>query len=425
MSDNAFAPIDDEWSGRLDRLSRFLPLPLLAASVVLAAFVVEAGFTGGWPRYRTGLAVAAVAAVWTVAVTMQPSRGARFDTLAFVVHTALAATLVELNPFYGVFAFTGYFASDRLPRPRSRIFVVVTAFVMAGSQIAGFPTKVNALIGYLLVGVVNAALALSFTRITDKVLEQNVERGQVIAELAETNHRLEQALAENAGLHAQLLAQAREAGVLDERQRLAGEIHDTLAQGLIGIVTQLEAAEQARNVPAEWGRHLDQARELARSGVMAARRSVRAMRPEQLENTPLVEAIEGLARSWRQTSGIPVRIETTGCPQAAPEEIEAALFRVAQEALTNVAKHANASMVGLTLTYLDDVLLLDVRDDGSGFDPGQGRVLRKSGGTTLRSGGFGLSGMRERLGRVGGTLEVESVPGEGTAVNATVPLDVR
>ena len=114
----------------------------------------------------------------------------------------------------------------------------------------------------------------------------------MIAELAEANRRLELALSENAGLHAQLLAQAREAGVLDERQRLAGEIHDTLAQGLVGIVTQLEAAEQARNHPAEWSHHLHQARELARSGVMAARRSVRALRPEQLENTPLVTAIE-------------------------------------------------------------------------------------------------------------------------------------
>jgi signal transduction histidine kinase len=89
------------------------------------------------------------------------------------------------------------------------------------------------------------------------------------------------------------------------------------------------------------------------------------------------------------------------------------VFRVAQEALTNVAKHANASMVGLTLTYLDDVLLLDVRDDGGGFDP------------AVRSEGYGLGGMRKRLSRVGGRLEVESVPGEGTAVNASVPIGRR
>ena len=411
MSSATIAPVDEVWQGRLDRLARIMPLPLLAVATVLAAILVDSGFTGGWPRFRIGLVVAAAAAVWTAAVTSRPSRGLRLDTIGYLVHTGLAAVLVWVNPFFGVFAFTGYFVADRLPRPWAQIGVVVTAFIMAGSQIGGFPTlEVGIIAGYLLIAVVNAALALSFVGITDRVLEQNAERGRVIAELGETNRRLEQAMAENAGLHAQLLAQAREAGVLDERQRLAGEIHDTLAQGLVGIITQLEAAEQARNVPTEWSRHLDQARDLARAGVMAARRSVRAMRPEQLENAGLGMALEELARSWRQTSGIPVRTETTGCAQAAPEEVETALFRVAQEALNNVAKHANASMVGLTLTYLDDVLLLDVRDDGSGFD------------TAIRPGGYGLDGMRERLRRVGGRLEVESVPGEGTAVNAAVPI---
>ena len=419
MSGPASVPIDEVWQSRLDRLARVMPLPLLAVSTVLAALLVDTGFPGGWARFRIGLLVAVLAAGWTAAVTSRRSHGARLDTVGFVVHTGLALALVQLNPFYGLFAFTGYFAADRLPRPGSHVGVIVTAFIVAGSQIGGFPTEVGSLIGYLLIGTVNAVLALSFTRITDKVLAQNAERGRVIAELAETNRRLELALAENAGLHAQLLAQAREAGVLDERQRLAGEIHDTLAQGLVGIVTQLEAAEQAKDVPAEWGRHLDQARELARSGVMAARRSVRALRPEQLENAHLVEAIEELGRSWRRTSGIPVRTETTGCPQTVSEEVEAALFRVAQEALTNVAKHASASMVGLTLTYLDDVLLLDVRDDGSGFDPAG------PAGSAVRSGSYGLAGMRERLRRVGGRLEVESVPGEGTTVNASIPIGAR
>jgi signal transduction histidine kinase len=89
--------------------------------------------------------------------------------------------------------------------------------------------------------------------------------------------------------------------------------------------------------------------------------------------------------------------------------VEVALFRVAQEALNNVAKHAKASRVGLTLSYMDDVVLLDVRDDGIGFEPG------------VTGGGFGLSSMRQRLLRVAGSLAIESSPGEGTAVNASVP----
>jgi signal transduction histidine kinase len=419
MSGATVPPVDELWQSRLDRFSRIMPLPLLAVGLVLSALLVGTGFTGGWPRFEIGLGVAGAALIWTLTVTGRPSRGTLVDAIGFAVHSALAAVLVWVNPFFGLFAFSGYFFADRLPRPWSQAGVVLTAAIMAGSQMAGYPTTLDPWLigGYLLIASVNAVLALSFVGITDKVLEQNAERGLVIAELAETNRRLEQALAENAGLHAQLLSQAREAGVLDERQRLAGEIHDTLAQGLVGIVTQLEAAEQARNQPAEWSHHLHQARELARSGVMAARRSVRALRPEQLENTTLVQAIDELARSWRQTSGVAVRTETTGCPQDVPADVEAALFRVAQEALTNVAKHANASMVGLTLTYLDDVLLLDVRDDGAGFDAETD--------TAVGSGSYGLAGMRERLSRVGGRLEVESVPGEGTTVNASVPTGVR
>jgi signal transduction histidine kinase len=414
MSGLPATALDELWLNRLDRLTRILPFPLLAVSTGMAALLVHIGYDGGWPRFRIGLALAVAAALWSALVTGRPPRGRFGAEIGFAVHSVLAAALVWTNPFYGLFAFTGYLIGDRLARPGAHVAVVLTAFIMAGSQMGGFPgpglLEVSC---YLLIAVVNAVLAVAFTEITDRVLQQNAERGRVIAELAETNRRLELALSENAGLHAQLLAQAREAGVLDERQRLAGEIHDTLAQSLVGIVTQLEATEQARNDPGEWGRHLDQARELARSGLMAARRSVRALRPEQLVDTGLAEAIEELARSWRRSSGVLVRTETTGCPQPAPEEVEHALFRVAQEALTNVANHAEASRVGLTLTYLDDVLLLDVRDDGSGFD------------TEPRTGGYGLNGMRERLRRIGGRLEVESVPGEGTTVNASVPIGDR
>jgi signal transduction histidine kinase len=129
-----------------------------------------------------------------------------------------------------------------------------------------------------------------------------------------------------------------------------------------------------------------------------------------LEQANLIDAIGELAGTWMRTSGIPVQTEITGRPLAAPAEVEAAVFRVAQEALTNVGKHADATLVGLTLSYLDDVLLLDVRNDGGGFD------------LTVRPPGYGLAGMRDRLARVGGTLEVESAPGEGTAVNAAVPI---
>jgi signal transduction histidine kinase len=400
----------EPWQGRLDQLSRLVPLPLLAVSTVMAALLAKSGY-GSPRRFELALALAVLAALWTAAFTARPARGPVRDVVAFVGHTALAAVLVGLNPFFGFFAFTGYLLADRLPRPASRLGLLATATVITASQLAGYPRlELGSIIGYVIVTSVNASLALAFSGITDRVLEQNRERGVAIAELGEANRKLELALAENAGLHAQLLAQAREAGILDERQRLAGEIHDTLAQGLIGIITQLEAAEQARERPSEWGRHLGQARELARSSLAAARRSMRALRPEQLERATLVDALEELARSWTRSSGVAVQTETTGCPHPAPRDVEAALFRVAQEALANVGKHAGASVVGLTLSYLDGVLLLDVRDDGTGFDPDAG------------SAGFGLTGMRDRLARIGGRLELETAPGEGTALNAAVPI---
>ena len=243
-----------------------------------------------------------------------------------------------------------------------------------------------------------------------RVMEEQERRKQMVTDL-------ETALKENAGLHAQLVAQAREAGVLDERQRLAGEIHDTLAQGLTGIITQLEAAEQLRNDPGESRRHVEQARKLARESLTEARRSVQALRPGQLENSRLPEALAQLAKEWSHTTGVPVRIEATGDAVPLTPEIEVTLFRVAQEALTNVAKHANATRVGLTVTYLDDMVRLDVRDDGVGFN----LDVQSTADPGANGHGYGLSAMRQRLQRVGGSLEIESGPGGGTAISAGVP----
>lgn len=220
------------------------------------------------------------------------------------------------------------------------------------------------------------------------------------------NVRLEAALAENASLHAQLVARAREAGILDERQRLAGEIHDTLAQGLTGIVTQLEAADGS-----DRDRRLAHVRELARDSLVEARRAVQALRPEPLDAAQLPEALSELARRVSETSGVAVRVETTGETRPLLPELEVTLYRVAQEALANAEKHAKATRIGLTLSYSDDLVLLDVVDDGVGFRPGD-----RGDGT-----GFGLEAMRRRVQRVAGTLTVESTPGDGTAVSAQVP----
>ena len=124
-----------------------------------------------------------------------------------------------------------------------------------------------------------------------------------------------------------------------------------------------------------------------------------------------------VAREWSELNGVPVEVATTGDVQPLHPEVEVALLRTAQEALANVAKHANASHAWLTLSYMGDVVTLDVRDDGIGFT-----VPAKP--EDERGGGFGLSAMRQRVNRVAGTLAIESEPGGGTAVSARVPAVV-
>jgi len=436
----AAVAVHDPWQTRLDRMRRLLPLPLLLLSAAAARAVP--GGEHPWARRELEVLFAVAAALlWAPAVLrpqgphgQQGPYGGRRRAAVFWTHTALAGALVWVNTGYGLFAYTGFLHAYGLgPRARTAGFAA-TGLIVSASLSGGYPTgDPGRAAGYLLVAGVLLALVLNSASITNRAVEQNRERGRMIDELAEATRRLEASTAENAELHARLLAQAREAGVVEERRRLAGEIHDTLAQDLTGIVSQLEAAEHIRHRPEESARHLARARALARAGLTEARRSVRALRPEQLEGAALPEAVTDLARDWSRHSSVAADVDTVGTPVRAPADVEAAVFRVAQEALSNVAKHARATAVRLTLTYLDGTLLLDVVDDGDGFTPrtpsgGEpgGPPGRPPGGTGGDSGdgghGFGLVGMRERLARVRGTLTVDSAPGAGTTLNASVPL---
>jgi signal transduction histidine kinase len=234
--------------------------------------------------------------------------------------------------------------------------------------------------------------------------------GEKIAALSEQRARwlreLEAAQKENAALHGQLVVQAREAGIVEERQRMAREIHDTIAQGLIGVITQLEAA---RNNPGDTTQRLDNATKLARESLGEARRSVQALLPVQLEGRTLLDAIGHVADKWSLLNEVPTAVTTTGDAIALRPEVEVTILRVAQEALANVAKHARASRVGVTLSYMGDLVTIDVRDNGIGFVPNS------------PVNGFGLTSMRQRVEALAGHLEVESIPGEGTAISASIP----
>jgi len=397
---------------------RLLPFVALVVCVVLVAIADLPGPTAPLP---VTLAVVAVTAGWIYWLGIRHPQWEHRDRLMavfFVGLLFLIGVLILCNSLFGFFAWTGYIFVLYALRGRWRLLGAGgISVLLAVSQMGGFYnliTDPGTLPAFAVIVVINAGIGTAMTSLAIRTNDEASRRQRMLAELAEANAKLEAALAENAGLHAQLLTQAREAGVLDERQRMAGEIHDVLAQGLTGIVTQLEAADAADDRPIDRHRHLDQARRLARDSLAEARRSVQALGPQPLVAAALPEALAEVVDGWSTINGVAAELITTGTAQPLLPEIEATLLRTAQEALANVAKHADASRVALTLSYMEDLVSLDVRDDGAGFDPAAPRADRYEGG-------FGLAAMRERVLRIAGTLEVESEPGGGTAISACVP----
>jgi signal transduction histidine kinase len=253
-----------------------------------------------------------------------------------------------------------------------------------------------------------------FTRYADQEQSRVTAQAEAIAELERTNAALQQALEENAALHVQLLLQAREAGVADERRRLAAEIHDTLAQGLTGIIAQLQVVTATPD-PATARTHVERAAALARRSLGEARRSVHNLAPVALDADGLPEALRKTVAEWGERTGTRADFTVTGTAEQLHDEVSATLLRIAEEALANTARHARAGRVGVTLSFMGDEVSLDVRDDGTGFDPAA--VPART-----RAGGFGLAGMRVRAERIAGFVVVESEPGQGTAVSVRVPF---
>ena len=403
----------DSLEKRLEFLGRTAPFGLLVISVSLALLS-----GGGWGSAGITLGLAAAAAVWVGWwVSLHPAWAQRQALMRFyyVGFFAFAAVLIVRSPWFAFFAFTGVLHGLQLFRGFWRYAgIAASSVLIAISQTGGVhrPTP-SGVLTVLVVALFDCALYLGIGLIGQKSEDLNQRRKQVIGELGEANRRLEEALEEKAGLQAQLLKQAREAGISAERQRLAREIHDTLAQGLTGIITQLQAAQQAAGTQRESQRHIDTAARLARDSLAEARRSVSALRPQLLEDARLPDALAEAAGRWSAIHDVRTEMTTTGEPRPLHPEIEATLLRTAQEALANVGKHADASRVAVTLSYMGDVVTLDVRDDGRGF--------ALAGATPAGHDGFGLTGMRQRLGNVAGTLAIESEPDGGTAISASVP----
>ncbi|MCF3106250.1 sensor histidine kinase [Streptomyces roseoverticillatus] len=217
----------------------------------------------------------------------------------------------------------------------------------------------------------------------------------------------------------ELAATERREGALAERQRLSMEIHDTLAQGLSSQRMLLQAADRTWDADPEAARrHTRTAADIAARGLAETRRFVNDLAAPQFDGgARLEDALRALAASeTAEGAGAPVLFHLDGAPVALPDGVRAALLRIAQGTLANVREHAGAATAALTLSYLGDQVVLDVADDGRGFAPGA--PPSPAGGR-----GHGLPAMRARVRQLGGTLTIESAPGEGTVVSVCIPLE--
>lgn len=329
----------------------------------------------------------------------------RQDPLRAAIHfagrTLLAFALTWINPFFAFFAWVGYLDMGNVKYRSVRYAgIVVLAVTLAGSQSGGLPpaSGIQWLVLVILF-LINIGLATLVGHFQHQSVRREEEQTAMIAELERTAR-------EKAALQDTIVSQARRAGVQDERARLAREIHDTIAQSLAAVLAQLQAAEHEDNPRAR----LDRATALVRSALGEARRSVLDLTPAPLDCTSLADAVAVLVQQWEQDHKIQPDLVITGEVRPLHPEIESTVLRIAQETLANVSKHAAANRVGVTLTYDDDQIALDVRDDGTGFIP-----------TATSPTSFGLQGMQQRAHRLAGTLNIETKVGSGTAVSLHLP----
>jgi signal transduction histidine kinase len=321
------------------------------------------------------------------------------DLLFFSVQCALVFGIGQVLGVVGNFLIglpLAVFAVERLkPWPRLLVYVALATAVVLPIGLRFEPwtsTPVNGL---------SAIAAILFVAVFADMRRREQR----------TRERAEQLMAELEKANVQLAAyatQAEELAMTQERNRLAREFHDNLGHVLTIVNVQIEAARVV--MESDPDRALDamnKAQELTQKGLARVRESVAALRESPVSNRPLGEAIASLVKET-QSSGIVTEFTVSGEPQALQKNVALALYRAAQEGLTNVCRHARASRVDVLLAYQPDTVRLEVRDNGVG--------------AAQTTGGFGLLGIRERMQLLGGKLEINTGVGKGFCLTASVPL---
>jgi signal transduction histidine kinase len=309
--------------------------------------------------------------------------------------------LTALDPVYLFVLFGLYPQVFSLPP----LFVkMLGAFLLTALAALQQFKIIGGLSGNLFLTLGAAAAGIIIALFIHEIVDQSQKRQRLIDELQATRSAL--------------AASERQAGIMHERQRLAHEIHDTLAQGFTSIVMHLEAAEaQIPDELSSMRSHIEQACITARENIVETRRLLLDLQPVILDHATFPEALTQLTERWAKQSGITTNISITGTSFVLRPEIEVTLLRSAQEALANVRKHSKASKVTITLSYMNATVALDVQDDGIGFDT----TCLNFFSIEQPGGGFGLNALCERIKLLGGMFSVESAQTEGTTIAVALP----
>jgi len=348
-----------------------------AAAVVATALACGVVYAAGplMPRVRTSRGAAAW---WLPAVGV-----------VWVVLLAMTADAVWV-------AFPLYFLQLHLLSRRQGLVAVIATALAA---ITAFAAHQGALVPAAAIGpALGAAVAVAVVWGYQALYRESERRRNLIKKLT--------------AIRADLAEAQHDAGVHAERERLAHEIHDTLAQGLSSIQLLLAAAE--RTLPDTAGnaaRYVEQARQAAADNLAEARRFVVALSPPGLDDPTLADALKRLCATIGVRHRITARFHLSGIPVPLPTTHEVALLRIGQAALANTVRHADASTAEVALSYLGGYVTLVIVDDGSGFDSGHS--------------GFGLTAMRSRAEALKGTFSVGSAPGHGTTVSVQLPVETE
>ncbi|MFD8145983.1 sensor histidine kinase [Streptomyces sp. NPDC059708] len=348
---------------------------VITLSVTLALLYVLGPAVGGTgptpaPTHRRRLWLGLVVATWVVLVVLAPS----FAWCAVPLFFTALRTLP--------------------PRAAVALVAVLTVFVVAAQLKLSTAFDPNLLLAPPAIAALATAVFIHMER-------QAQAQRALIDDLIRTRR--------------ELAATERREGTLAERQRLSMEIHDTLAQHLSSQQMLLQAADRTWDTdPATARAHIRTANGIAARGLAEARRLVHDLAPPELANgAGLADALRALDAG----PDIEVRFHLEGAPTALPDRAESALLRIAQGALANIREHSGARTAALTLSFLGDQVVLDIADDGTGFtstDPATPAPADR---------GHGLPAMRARVRQLGGTLTIESTPGEGTVLSASIPLE--